>query len=75
MNALFAKLTALTAAASEGVTEAADSFTFEPMAFVANLKYMAAGMVGIFIVIGAIILTIVLLGKLTAPKKGKEEKE
>ena len=48
-------------------------FAFDPTAFVTNLKYMAAGMVGIFLVIGVIILTILLLGKLTAPKTKSDE--
>ena len=78
MNALFSKLAALTAAsesavggaaAPEAVTEAVTKFTANPGNFVSNLKYMAAGMVGIFLVIGAIILTIVVLGKLTSRKK------
>ena len=49
------------------------NFDFMPEQFIINLKYMAAGMVGIFLVIGVIILTILLLGKLTAPKKKDEE--
>ena len=58
---------------TESETDTAANFDFAPGNFVINLKYMAAGMVGIFLVIGAIILTIVLLGKLTAPKKKREE--
>ncbi len=50
-------------------------FNFMPDQFVANLKYMAAGMVGIFLVIGVIILTIVFLGKVTAPKKSANDAE
>lgn len=46
---------------------------FRPAAFVENLSYMAAGMIGIFLVIGVIILTIILLSKLTAPKKKDED--
>ena len=49
------------------------NFDFMPEQFIINLKYMAAGMVGIFLVIGVIILTILILGKLTAPKKKDEE--
>lgn len=48
-------------------------FRFDASAFVVNLKYMAAGMVGIFLVIGVIVLTILLLGKLTAPRKKNDE--
>ena len=41
---------------------------FNPAAFVENLKYMGVGMLGIFIVIGVIILSVVALNKATAPK-------
>ena len=41
---------------------------FNPMAFVENLKYMGVGMLGIFIVIGVIVLSVVVLNKATAPK-------
>ena len=43
------------------------------MAFVENLKYMGVGMLGIFIVIGVIILSVVVLNKVTAPKKNNSE--
>ncbi len=46
---------------------------FNPMAFVENLKYMGVGMLGIFIVIGVIILSVVVLNKLLAPKKNTDE--
>ncbi len=39
------------------------NLTFNPMAFVNNLKYMGQGMLGIFIVIGIIILAVYLLAK------------
>ena len=42
---------------------------FNPMAFVENLKYMGVGMLGIFIVIGVIILAVIALNKLLSPKK------
>ena len=45
---------------------------FNPAAFVENLKYMGVGMLGIFIVIGVIILSVVVLNKLLAPKKTDE---
>ncbi len=38
---------------------------FNPMNFVSNLKYMGLGMLGIFIVIGVIILLTVILNKTT----------
>ena len=43
-----------------------------PAAFVENLKYMGVGMLGIFIVIGVIILSVVVLDKVTASKKTDE---
>ena len=46
---------------------------FNPMAFVENLNIMGVGMLGIFIVIGAIILSVVVLNKLTAPKPEKKD--
>ncbi len=39
---------------------------FEPVHFIENLKYMGLGMLGIFIVIGAIALLTSLLNRLTA---------
>jgi len=39
----------------------APSFQFEPMAFVENLKHMGVGMLVIFVVIGLIILTTMLI--------------
>ena len=48
---------------------------FNPSAFVENLKYMGLGMLGIFIVIGVIILSVVVLNKATAPKPEKKDQE
>ena len=44
---------------------------FNPMNFVNNMGYMGAGMLGIFIVIGLIVVTTVVLNKVTAPKKNQ----
>ncbi len=44
------------------------NITFNPMAFVENLKYMGQGMLGIFIVIGIIILAVYLLTKIGSKK-------
>lgn len=41
---------------------------FNPINFVNNLSYMAKGMVGIFAVIGIIIVVTVLLNKITTKK-------
>ena len=43
--------------------------SFNPMAFVENLKYMLSGMIAIFIVIGVIVLATLLLNKIFAGKK------
>ena len=48
------------------------SMQFKPMAFVENLNIMGVGMLGIFVVIGAIILSVFVLNKLTSPKKKDE---
>ena len=42
---------------------------FNPMNFINNLRYMGLGMVGIFAVIGVIILVTVLLNKILSSKK------
>ena len=41
------------------------NISFEPANFVSNLGYMATGMVGIFVVIGVIIVATVIINKLT----------
>jgi hypothetical protein len=45
---------------------------FEPMNFVTSLAYLAKGMIGILVVMGAIILVTVLLNKLSAKKKKED---
>ena len=44
------------------------SFQFEPMAFLENLKHMGVGMLVIFVVIGLIILTTMLINWLFSEK-------
>ncbi len=44
-----------------------------PMAFVENLRYMGLGMLGIFIVMGLIILSTLILNAVTAPKKDRDK--
>ncbi len=41
---------------------------FNPMAFVENLKYMASGMIAIFIVIGIIVLVTIVINKIFSKK-------
>ena len=48
-------------------------FMFEPANFISNLYYMAVGMVGIFIVIGLIVLATILLNRLFRDKVQKSE--
>ncbi len=45
------------------------NISFNPYGFVENLSYLVKGMVGIFVVIGLIIIVTVILNKLTTPKK------
>ena len=46
---------------------------FVPMEFLRNLKYMGIGMLGIMIVMGVVIGSIILLNKLTnRPKKTQD---
>ncbi len=47
---------------------------FDPMGFVANLKYMGIGMLGVFIIVGIIILATYAIGKSTG-KSSKDDKE
>ena len=48
---------------------------FDPSAFLVNLKYMGAGMLGIFLVIGIIVLSVMLLNRFTAPKDPKQKQD
>ena len=42
--------------------------TFNPINFITNLRYLAVGMISIFIVIGGIILVTILLNKIFTKK-------
>ncbi len=48
---------------------------FTPMNFVSNLYYMGLGMLGIFVVMGIIILVTMLLDRLTSKKGGSKDNE
>ncbi|MBQ8921282.1 MAG: hypothetical protein IJ060_03855 [Oscillospiraceae bacterium] len=48
---------------------------FEPMNFVDNLRYMGLGMLGIFAVIGVIMLLTVVLNAVTKPKDDRDDKK
>ena len=46
---------------------------FHPIGFVENLRFMGIGMLGIFIIIGIIILATVIINKVFSGKEKKEE--
>lgn len=48
---------------------ALDKLTFEPMNFVRMLRYMGTGMLVIFVIIGVIILTTMLVNKIFSKRK------
>ena len=48
---------------------------FNPMAFVDNLKYMGQGMLGIFVVIGIIIVFTTILAKVSSKIGSKDNEE
>ena len=45
---------------------------FNPMNFINSLSYMLEGMIGIFAVIGIIVVVTMLLNKFTSSKKDSE---
>lgn len=52
------------AAVAVQASEAASKLHFEPVNFIRNLRYMGIGMLVIFVVIGIIILSTVLINNL-----------
>ena len=56
---------------ANAAAEQAAEFVIDPMNFIENLKYMGTGMLGIFIVMGAIILSTFALNKILN-KKNKD---
>jgi len=52
---------------------ASKEFVFQPMNFVNNLIYLVVGLIGIFIVIGLIVLVTFILNKLPDGKSKKDE--
>ena len=47
---------------------------FRPIEFINNLKYMGIGMLGVFIIVGIIILATYAIGKFTANLSDKNNK-
>ena len=43
-------------------------FEFNPMEFVYNLKYMGIGMLGVFMIVGVIMIATYAIGKFTSKK-------
>lgn len=66
-------ITVLFAAMPSVVLAAFENLRFDPMQFVYNLKYLAIGLIGIFIVIGIIMLVTFILNKLPSGDKNKDE--
>ena len=71
---------ASTEAETDGETDDADAgsgeapkMIFEPGNFIKWLPVMGAGLLGIFIVIGVIVLSVVVLNKVTAPRKKNDD--
>ena len=54
------------------LSDAAMNIGFDPMAFVENLKYMGIGMLGIFLVMGILILGTAALNKVTGRNRDSE---
>ena len=46
---------------------------FEPIQFVNYLKYMGIGMLGVFIIVGIIIVATYAIGKLTVPRDADKD--
>lgn len=44
---------------------------FNPMNFISSLSYLVTGWLGVFIVIGIIIIATMILNRVTAPKQDK----
>ncbi len=53
-----------------------DNLIFEPINFIKNLGYMGTGMLGIFIVIGLIVISTMILNRADSlPKRKKDDEE
>ena len=70
---LNAALNAAAETAAENATGDLSSLleNFNPMKFVENLSYMGVGMLGIFIVMGTLIIGTAILNKVTSRKEKK----
>ncbi len=51
-----------------------ENIMFEPFNFVTNLSYLLAGMIGIFIIIGIIVIATLILNFATKKKDKKNKK-
>ncbi len=50
-----------------------ENIAFVPMNFITNLSYLLAGMIGIFIIIGVIIIATAILNAATSKKDKKKD--
>ena len=62
----------LIASMTSTLSSAFENIKFEPVKFVENLVYLAIGLIGIFIVIGIIILVTFILNRIPEGKKDKD---
>lgn len=70
---MFNFIPTLLSALPQKMTLALDKLKFDPMQFIYNLKYLAIGLIGIFIVIGIIMLVTFILNKLPSGGKKKDD--
>ena len=65
----------LTSLLSPITSLASKEFIFQPMNFINNLMYLVIGLIGIFIVIGLIVIATIILNKLPEGKKKDNDKQ
>jgi len=61
--------------AETAAAAAASGISVNPMNFVENLKYMGMGMLGIFVVIGAVWCVTIILNKVTSRSSDEKKEE
>ena len=50
-----------------------DNLQFDPMAFAENLNYMGIGLLGVFMIVGVIIIATYAVGSLSTRKKDEDK--
>ncbi len=66
---MFLNASVTSSEAIEKAEETVASLGFDPMKFVDNLKYMGIGMLVIFVIIGVIIISTLIINKCCSVKK------